>query len=426
MREKHPEAAPPPGLRGVQRQEVDSPHVTKEAVKKALRSMPRGTAAGPSGLTAQHLLDLLGPACPLAEPLAAAVGCLAVGKMAESARPFWYGAKLVALGKKDGGLRPIACGEILRRLAAKVLMADKEVKKAIEKALLGATQTGVGRKAGADAMLTSMRRIGALCMSEGPGKGVVKLDLKNVFNLLDRQSILLAVAEEVPALARYAEAAYGARSQLTFGHEVVWSESGVQQGDPLGPLFFSLVLKKVLERVERGMGELEGDFLEARSFYLDDGALAGTWQALANWVALFEREGAQAGMFLNREKSEVVVHPVEAVPGQFQGMKHKLLDNWELLGAPLGGPEVVAAAVERALEKADKKSRAISTLPDPHVALALLRTCAGFATVVSLMRSTGSVGDYAKVESQPWGTSSGPSWMRRRGHRLPSRQGWGD
>ncbi|KAJ9436114.1 hypothetical protein DIPPA_26706 [Diplonema papillatum] len=235
-------------------------------------------------------------------------------------------------------------------------------------------------------------------MSEGPGKGVVKLDLKNAFNLVDRQSILLAVAEEVPALARYAEAAYGARSQLTFGHEVVWSESGVQQGDPLGPLFFSLVLKKVLERVERGMGELEGDFLEARSFYLDDGALAGTWQALANWVALFEREGAQAGMFLNREKSEVVVHPVEAVPGQFQGMKHKLLDNWELLGAPLGGPEVVAAAVERALEKADKKSRAISTLPDPHVALALLRTCAGFATVVSLMRSTGSVGDYAKVD----------------------------
>ncbi|KAJ9437513.1 Retrotransposable element SLACS 132 kDa protein [Diplonema papillatum] len=398
MREKHPEAAPPPGLQGVQRQEVDSPHVTKEAVKKALRSMPRGTAAGPSGLTAQHLLDLLGPACPLAEPLAAAVGCLAAGKMAESARPFWYGAKLVALEKKDGGLRPIACGEILRRLAAKVLMADKEVKKAIEKALLGATQTGVGRKAGADAMLTSMRRIGALYMSEGPGKGVVKLDLKNAFNLVDRQSILLAVAEEVPALARYAEAAYGARSQLTFGHEVVWSESGVQQGDPLGPLFFSLVLKKVLERVERGMGELEGDFLEARSFYLDDGALAGTWQALANWVALFEREGAQAGMFLNREKSEVVVHPVEAVPGQFQGMKHKLLDNWELLGAPLGRPEAVAAAVERALEKVDKKSRAISTLPDPHVALALLRTCAGFATVVSLMRSTGSVGDYAKVD----------------------------
>ncbi|KAJ9437851.1 hypothetical protein DIPPA_25035, partial [Diplonema papillatum] len=103
-------------------------------------------------------------------------------------------------------------------------------------------------------------------------------------------------------------------------------------------------------------------------------------------------------MFLNREKSEVVVHPVEAVPGQFQGMKHKLVDNWELLGAPLGRPEAVAAAVERALEKVDKKSRAISTLPDPHVALALLRTCAGFATVVSLMRSTGSVGDYAKVD----------------------------
>ena len=42
--------------------------------------------------------------------------CVLVG-----ARPFFFGATLTTLNKKDGGVRPIAVGCSLRRLAAKCL-----------------------------------------------------------------------------------------------------------------------------------------------------------------------------------------------------------------------------------------------------------------------------------------------------------------
>ena len=42
------------------------------------------------------------------------------GEVPEFARQVFYGARLCALGKKDGGVRPIAVGNVLRRLAAKV------------------------------------------------------------------------------------------------------------------------------------------------------------------------------------------------------------------------------------------------------------------------------------------------------------------
>ena len=41
------------------------------------------------------------------------------GKIPETLRPFFFGAKLIALIKIDGGLRPIAIGNTLRRIASK-------------------------------------------------------------------------------------------------------------------------------------------------------------------------------------------------------------------------------------------------------------------------------------------------------------------
>ena len=42
------------------------------------------------------------------------------GKTPTSIQPFFFGANLTALQKKQGGVRPIAVGCTLRRLAAKV------------------------------------------------------------------------------------------------------------------------------------------------------------------------------------------------------------------------------------------------------------------------------------------------------------------
>jgi hypothetical protein len=61
--------------------------------------------------------------CCASEFLQAVVARMAEGRVDESARRFMYGARLVALLKTDGGLRPIACGDVFRRMAAKLLCA---------------------------------------------------------------------------------------------------------------------------------------------------------------------------------------------------------------------------------------------------------------------------------------------------------------
>ena len=75
--------------------------------------------------------------------------------MPDVVRPFFFGATLVALEKKSGGVRPIAVGCTLRRLVAKIAgqmvvddMAD----------LLSPRQLGYGVKGGAEAAVHATRR----------------------------------------------------------------------------------------------------------------------------------------------------------------------------------------------------------------------------------------------------------------------------
>ena len=162
MKEKHPSATDPQIPAGILASEA--PDFEGAVVLKHLKSFKRGTAAGPSGLSAQHLLDLLGPASPLLSPLAALINSIAKGGVPEEVRGFVFGAKLVALVKKDGGLRPIACGEITCRLAAKALGKMREVR-LLAKSLDG--QVGVGVSSGADSMITCLRRVGAFFSKPG-------------------------------------------------------------------------------------------------------------------------------------------------------------------------------------------------------------------------------------------------------------------
>ncbi|KAJ9435234.1 hypothetical protein DIPPA_12794, partial [Diplonema papillatum] len=56
------------------------------------------------------------------------------------------------------------------------------------------------------------------------------------------------------------------------------------------------------------------------------------------------------------------------------------------------------AFVEEAAKSAERKMRMIASLPDAHVALTLLKFCAGFVSVVHLMRAVGAVFDFACID----------------------------
>ena len=91
-----------------------------------IASFPAGSSAGPDGLRPQHLKDMLaeGPSDASLSPLLIALtsfcNLVLEGKTPVSVHPIFFGARLTALKKSDGGVRPIASGCTLRRLVAKM------------------------------------------------------------------------------------------------------------------------------------------------------------------------------------------------------------------------------------------------------------------------------------------------------------------
>ena len=68
---------------------------------------------------------------------------------------------------------------------------------------------------------------------------------------------------------------YSQSSSLRFGHEVLNSSEGVQQGDPIGPLLFALALQPVIVQ----LGNIQG--LDLAFSFLDDLVLGGKQLAVA-------------------------------------------------------------------------------------------------------------------------------------------------
>jgi len=135
LRELHPKAEGPtlePLL------PEDRPDVTPSwasdqllAMEAVVWSFPPGSAAGPSGLRPQHLLDCLNSAdsaakAGLLEALLTMVTTTSSGRLHPRAAPHLCAARLIPLRKKDGGVRPIAVGDTLRRLVAKWLLANTQ------------------------------------------------------------------------------------------------------------------------------------------------------------------------------------------------------------------------------------------------------------------------------------------------------------
>ena len=74
------------------------------------------------------------------------------------------------------------------------------------------------------------------------------------------------------------------------------STAGVQQGDPLSPLLFSLVVLELLDTI----GQVEG--LVSTVWYLDDGTFVGTRDAIASLLDKMQTHGPNLGLHLNLSK----------------------------------------------------------------------------------------------------------------------------
>jgi hypothetical protein len=150
-----------------------------------------------------------------------------------------YGASLCALIKKDGGIRPIAIGNGLRRLTSKLACFQS---RNIVNSYLSPHQLGVATKLGCEAAIHTTRTCVIIS-----GKVLLKLDFKNAFNSVERDCILKEVQSHTPLLYPYLfYQCYRNPSTLFFGNHLISSSVGAQQGDPCGPMIFSLSIQPII------------------------------------------------------------------------------------------------------------------------------------------------------------------------------------
>ena len=116
--------------------------INMDQVSILLRRFPKDSACANSGDRAQHHLDLIASGLPYGEALTSYLNLLLGGKAPEEIAPYIGSAHLIPLLKADDSIRPIAVGEILRRLLSS-FCAQSVTAKAKEH--LGISQQGIGK-----------------------------------------------------------------------------------------------------------------------------------------------------------------------------------------------------------------------------------------------------------------------------------------
>ncbi|XP_049871788.1 uncharacterized protein LOC126370808 [Pectinophora gossypiella] len=382
LQEKHPSPSRPLSIPDGPDGGDNALTVSVEDVADAIGSFYNSSASGLDGLRPQHLKELISPSAGdngfrLLESITCLCNFMLRGAVNPEVCPYIYGASLFALAKKDGGIRPIAVGNTFRRLVAK--LGCRAVKDRMA-ALLRPHQLGFGTALGCEAAIHATR---AFAMNVGnSGKVIVKLDVCNAFNSVERDTVLAQVKDLIPSVYPFVYQCYAKASKLFFDDSSIESQVGAQQGDPLGPLIFSLAIHKAVESLKSPLN----------IWYLDDGTIGGPQDVVARDIhRLFPALG-EMGLKVNTAKCEIFPCGPEAMAGLatfkdlIPGLRVVTKDNFMLLGAPIF-PDAVSAALREKKELLLRGHAELKRL-SAHVALVLLRGSLSLPKLTYLIRTS--------------------------------------
>ena len=133
---------------------------------------------------------------------------------------------------------------------------------------------------------------------------VVTVDLRNALNSLKREAVVQAV-KDTP-LSVYTLWAYGTHPQLRFGNAIIYSATGVQQGDPAGPVLFAFALDKALQSAH---SDFDPNVIDL--WYADDGCLMGKRDSVATALHYLASPLTDIGLSLNLDKCALWIQSKE-------------------------------------------------------------------------------------------------------------------
>lgn len=357
--------------------------IDEEDTFLSIRSFPNGSAGGLDAVTPQHLKDLTDPFVgaagkSLLRELTALGNHMLDGQVPEEIVPILFGANLVALTKKDGGIRPIAVGSTFRRLTSKTCC--RAIQDHLSKKFLP-HQLGFGVRSGCEAAVHAARTF----LASTDYEVFIKIDVKNAFNSLDRGVLLSEIQKEAPEIYHYLWQCYGAPSKLLFGQKEIKSCVGCQQGDPLGPALFSLGINSIIS-------ELNSEF---NIWYLDDGSLGGSASTVLEDLKTIIDRFNSIGLTLNYDKCEIYIP--DHIPNQ---LRSAIIDKFNLLCPKillrsklslnlLGAPIFLDAIPPLITSKIESFKNSSSRLFEikPHMAIYILRLCLFSPKFMYLLRS---------------------------------------
>ncbi|XP_063534955.1 uncharacterized protein LOC134744937 [Cydia strobilella] len=366
LQDKHPSAPATPYFLDPPTEPYVCLQVQDKDTKNAILSFKTGSAAGLDGLSPQHLKDLTSHCVGdtgkrLIIALTKLVNLMLSGKVNPLFEPIIYGANLIALTKKDGGIRPIAVGSTFRRLTSKISVRHvlSKLQKQFEP-----VQLGFGTKGGCEAAVHALRT----CLINDQCEVLLKIDVKNAFNSLNRDALLAEVNNHAPELYNYLLNCYANPSKLLYKNHEISSEVGCQQGDPLGPAIFSLAINPVVQNLNS----------KFNVWYLDDGTLGGDVNTVLADLSEIINKFKLIGLELNCEKCELYLNRYNPdIVQKFQAITPNIKvvskDSLNLLGSPIfeeAIPSITTNAITKFKNCADRLLEI-----DSHSALTILKFC---------------------------------------------------
>jgi len=216
-------------------------------------------------------------------------------------------------------------------------------------------------------------------------KVLLKLDIKNAFNSIRRDTVLQAAQTHLPEIYPFIWDCYSSKTSLFHGEICLHSATGVQQKDSLGPALFALAIHRVTSKIKS----------DINVWYLDDGCISGDPQTVLSNAAIIRNGLSSVGLEINNSNCELLI--VNNTTSQERSQTTKLFQDefpsisipapnlWQLLGSPLH-QDSTPLHLEAKTKMLDNIIENLELIK-PHQAFFIMKNCFSIPKLIYLLRS---------------------------------------